>query len=554
MTAAMPDMPSPLISGSVRPPCGRGERAMGVVAGRRARGFTIAELIVAIGVTLVLLIGVGRIFTMSQNTISIGSASAELTQKQRAIEALLRTDLEAIEREQGFLVLRGERIGPDAIGSNNQRPVYLNREALDEGEIMPTRRLDQIAFIANGDFATYQYRNANDRDQIARNLTSSSARVWYGHGLRDPERFDFTEHGEIKGATGLNGYRIYHADPRDVNQYNSFASDWVLARQAALLLPRTLVQDPEQLNIAPSIIEYFNEVGENYYTSRYFRTHTGVSHDVYGSYTRADPVWRLSAGIVDMVDQTPAEVEMMITDYGFAYNRLTAAWDQYNDPIGEAGNSRRSWKQDSLTPNPPLPSFLPTDQLQQLESKNLSYFWAQGQRYRMMMIPGRIRVETGTPSPRRFDQMLTHATLMSGCSDFQVAWSTGEIDPETGNVVWYDINYPANPNPNIPRERGLTRGDVLRRAPSDPTIWYISEITPYDMPTDRPVAEAQSPDLYYATFGYFLPKRRTGVDELESRSEKWPWPSMLRFRITLHDENNRIAGGRSFEFVVALPE
>ncbi|MFW5653553.1 MAG: hypothetical protein ACOC0P_05865, partial [Planctomycetota bacterium] len=256
----------------------------------------------------------------------------------------------------------------------------------------------------------------------------------------------------------------------------------------------------------------------------------------------------------DIVDQTPAEVEKMITDYGWAFDRLTGRWDQYDDPIGEANNDRENWKIDSLTANPPIPGYLPPEQQDILDESSLSYFWAQGQRYRMMMTTGRIRVESGVPSSRRFDQMLTHATLVSGCSDFQVAWSTGEIDPRTGNVVWYDIDNSANPNPAIPRDSGLSRREIIDRSPANPTIWWLSEVTPYEMPNDAPLRFQWPEDLYYATFGYFQPKRRTQLDEVEDRSDPWPWPTMLRFRITLHDDNSRIPGGRSFEFVVDLPD
>ncbi len=199
---------------------------------------------------------------------------------------------------------------------------------------------------------------------------------------------------------------------------------------------------------------------------------------------------------------------------------------------------------------------------------------------RMALATGRIRAETTPPSLSRYDQMLTHATLTPGCSNFEVAWSTGQVDYPSGELVWYDIDQPANPyvegyfpGTDGRETEGINTRERRERAPDDPKIWYLSEVPGQALAKDTPFSgidlwpgrgnlkESQSEDLYYSTFGYFVPKVREGGSKQgnqpptvrEDRSEAWPWPTMIRIRITLHDQRGRIPGGRSFEYIFKLP-
>jgi type II secretory pathway pseudopilin PulG len=570
--------------------------------------FTLTELIVAIGVTVVLVLGIGRIFSMSKQTISIGQATAELNQYARTFERLMRTDLNHISTD-GFLVIRNEQLGRGANSKLNNRPIYFSdEEQLHEIETnkisdMGVRRLDQLVFFATGDFSSYQFQDAYGdgfapSGIIARNNVSSTARISYGHALRALKLYNPTDtptpfDAEIKSGPGPNGYRAFFADPRfrpdrplknGVDSSNKYAKDWLISRQAALLLPREVAgaDDPRNptynnLSFAPSFIEYYNE-SNNYFVPPYYlpQYSTGDRKD-YRSLRR-----RLSPGLVDIIDMDPAEVEKAVTDYGTVYltqddqntglkEGETALWE---DPIGKTIGSLENWSFDAQqSGDVQLFNYVTEQEDRAVLDGDISERWLQGQWTRMAMATGRIRAETTPPSLSRYDQMLSHATLTPGCSNFEVAWSTGEVDFPSGDIVWYDINQPANPYVGV---NGQSNRERRERAPADPRIWYLSELPRQALTGGSPfggplwpgrgnLKETQDDDLYYALFGYFVPKVRDGgvkqrqgndtqLNEREDRSEAWPWPKMIRVRVTLHDPSGEIPGGRTFEYVFDIPQ
>ncbi len=529
-------------------------------APRLRRGFTIAELIVAVGVALLLIVGVGRIFTTTRTTISTGEASAQLTQYGRTLERLLRNDFGSIIRNgQAYMVIRNERLGSGndvRTRFNRRRGIYFDQDEEQAGHDLGTRRLDQIVFFTGGNEASYQYRNPTFGQQniIARNEASAVARVWWGHGLRDPNVNDSVD--GIKIGTGLNGYNAYFGQDRTAggvggaDTANRYVKDWILARQPALLYTRAQAgcdnpTDELELNFALSPIEIYNEVDPYWFDNQYFYP---------CPLNAGDPRRRLSAGYVDIIDMSLQDVMSGVTEYGWLRDRQTGLLEQVPDPLdivlpGLTGSlGGLDWRQDMAIVDAP-PNYI-SDQLDRTQLDAVNERWARQQRYRMMYSTGRIRVESAVPSTSRSDQMLTHATLMQGCSNFEVAWSTGQVNYPEGELVWYDITNPANPYAFHP---GKTNQDVAEQTPADARTWFMTEALPpssgiSDSFTTVPNVEAQNDDLYYAVFGAFVPR-----DNDESRSAAWPWPKLIRIRATLHDPQGRIQGGRQFEFVFNLP-
>lgn len=531
----------------------------------RRTGFTITELIVAVGVSVLLMLAVGQIFATTRKTISTGEASAQLTQFGRTMERLLRNDFDNMVRQgRGYLVIRNERLGSgnDVQSRDNQRrAVYFNADGEEAGEDMGTRRLDQLVFFTNGHHSTYQYRDPTfgQENIIARNDSAPVARVWWGHGLRDPNPNDTLD--GIKRTPGLQGYDALFADPRSGNQVgqqvdlsNRYASNWILARQSALLLTReatdTNYNSTElELNFAPSAIEIFNEADPYWSDNRYFYP---------PPYAGTDRRRRFSAGYVDLIDQELEEAIAAVTEYGRQRNRFTGIEEFYADPLRDlypnlAGGSIGGvdWRADISVQDPPRGYI--TDQVDQSQLQDINEVWVAQQRFRMMYSTGRMRVESAVSTPDRFSQMLTHATLVPGCSNFEVAWSTGEVNYPEGELVWFDINNPANPYAFHP---GKTNREVDEQTPSDARVWYLSEILPPGSGVNDNFfsvipnqTEYGREDLYYAVFGLFVP-----VDGDQTRRDAWPWPKLIRVRATLHDPQGRIEGGRDFEFFFNIPE
>ena len=110
----------------------------------RSGGFTLLEILVAIGVLTFVAIAIAIIFQSIGDTITRGKRVSELNQFAARIESVMRKDFESMTRD-GFLVLRHE---------------YANEGddiALFEGDADPRpRRVDQMMFYATGEFKLKQ--------------------------------------------------------------------------------------------------------------------------------------------------------------------------------------------------------------------------------------------------------------------------------------------------------------------------------------------------------------------------------------------------------------
>ncbi|MEM6553492.1 MAG: prepilin-type N-terminal cleavage/methylation domain-containing protein [Planctomycetota bacterium] len=174
----------------------------------RRSAFTLIELIVAIGLTAILLFLVSRVFFETQRVLTLGIKTSNALAHARAIGTQLKTDADAMlgpgtASPRGFLViLNGTTI------ANVKQP---------DGTERPERvRTDQVVFIRSGggDMTSLTPR---DDTTLASDFTSSNAKIWYGHARR----------AETDGTAG-GGFGT---------KLDTFANDWVLARHALLLAP-----------------------------------------------------------------------------------------------------------------------------------------------------------------------------------------------------------------------------------------------------------------------------------------------------------------------------
>lgn len=209
-----------------------------------------------------------------------------------------------------------------------------------------------------------------------------------------------------------------------------------------------------------------------------------------------------------------------------------------------------------------------------------------------------------------------HAVISSHCSNFEVAWSDGrrairEIDFDgdgldeiaPGDLIWFDISparppaAPGNPFPAfnslrhtfanwrafeidegrpqtdsdfwytdqrprsevpggvmaLPDESGLWgTGNLLLHAQNHrpetlPPGVYSTAITGGERDASDPVGNAgREPNELLAIWGFRLPTADGGY------GAPWPKPAYIRVRVTLHDSQFRIPGGKSYEFVFSL--
>ena len=217
------------------------------------------------------------------------------------------------------------------------------------------------------------------------------------------------------------------------------------------------------------------------------------------------------------------------------------------------------------------------------------------------------------PVDRRMD---AHAIIAQRCSSFEIAWSDGStwardsvlrldanndgiIDREIrrGDTIWFDMDFtvadfwrlnglgdPANeriyPRANPDPEIGLDDSRVFDEMPSgfsrDQTHEFAlnyqsSKSNAVDTSGGRDVIPAYSPFFnhapfapdgnvrieqeYLAIWGFRTPE---GADQgpdpasVGGYGRPWPKPRLIRVRMTLHDTQDRLQGGKQFEFVFRL--
>ena len=80
------------------------------------RGFTLTELLVAVGVLIVVILATARIFGTVTKVTSAGEANADMLQTAQAIERQLRNDLARISTD-GFFLIQGVEVENDVNGS-----------------------------------------------------------------------------------------------------------------------------------------------------------------------------------------------------------------------------------------------------------------------------------------------------------------------------------------------------------------------------------------------------------------------------------------------------
>lgn len=210
--------------------------------GGSSRGFTLLELIVAVGIAALLAVAVAGVFDSVGKTVGSGRRLSELNVYVAMIEQTMRRDFENMSRD-GVLVIRNERT------NDGTRPL---RVALTDGDTTPrVRRIDEIMFFSRGRFTTQ--REALDPTRVA---TAGAARVYYGMGKRFADTNPTPPAAGAPPATNdfFRTPRLYEPNinpqagvvdglgenPGPGGRFknpNRFASDWTLLRHVTLLAP-----------------------------------------------------------------------------------------------------------------------------------------------------------------------------------------------------------------------------------------------------------------------------------------------------------------------------
>lgn len=593
---------------------------------RRIAGFTLAELIVAVGAVALLTLGIGQIFTSVGKLVGSGSALAETDQAARAISAQLEEDFRALGRqrlEDTFFAIRNRRVGDvnksGSVNPNNgERAIYLRAEdrefdirqgiaPYEPGSRAVTRRLDEMIFIAfAGSSGTY-----NSSQFEADIEGETTARIAYGHGLRPAPDLQFDPR-----AASINSRlprRLWAPDgdfgqrPGETNRFdaageangglvsgrNEFAADWLLLRQPVVLYPGRLVDS-----------EAVEEDGRDFAFAPYLRdTETIARFAGQGSADQTQwsgynfnnidrPNMRLiSRGRVDVCAQDLDSVRRWLEGAApatspIAEDATAFISGRYDVPVAPfpvvgSGDPDAPLWQRGATPGPAGV----LENLRAMQAAIAGCFTrVQAQAEPPFIDTGVDLVDPSEGFPPGFSGssgfapdafMDNHAVLAARCSNFEIAWSDGsttwnidtpldtdgdgEPDLARGDLVWFDMDFMRNA-PGAGNDLSDGRENLYPR-PTLTTPSLLVEIPPgertllnppfpnapvYDIIDTR--AAENSDHEYLAIWPFRTPLEGGALPTVGGQ----PKPRLIRVRITLHDAQFRIPGGRRYEFVYRI--
>lgn len=224
--------------------CVRGCAGARRARGASRRGFTLIEILIAVGALGLIAVGISQVFRATGDTVRAGRRISNLNAYAALIERQLRDDFAAMTRD-GFLLIRHERVWLD-----NQRATSIV-DARPTGPGVPLvqghnasrrpRRADEIVFFATGDYVTK--RPPVILDRVAR---APAARIYIGHGMRrDPKGATYAAPVLLSddNTTGPPATTdLPHAlgitrGPNQPPAPNEEAATWTLLRHVTLLAP-----------------------------------------------------------------------------------------------------------------------------------------------------------------------------------------------------------------------------------------------------------------------------------------------------------------------------
>lgn len=148
----------------------------------RRRGFTMAEMVVAVSIMVIVTAVVAGLFVQVRKMISLTQWNAETRSQLRTAVSTIAQDLENIDDRAYFMMLNRDygtynpavapAFGTPAYGSQ----AYPGPAGTDLGSAQKRLPADRIAFMTKGPFNTPQNLRVNTP-------VATSARVYYGHSL-----------------------------------------------------------------------------------------------------------------------------------------------------------------------------------------------------------------------------------------------------------------------------------------------------------------------------------------------------------------------------------
>ncbi len=204
-------------------------------------GFTMVELLVAIGITLILVFFLNSIFGNVASAVQLGIANSQLISAGSTVNAQLLEDSKMMvgPTGDGFMVIVNQN--PSQGGGRYFRSPIAKKESISvvksgtgRRPVEKALRSDQLAFIRLRGTLQSMCPSSEDSYSLSRTkLKASYVRVWYGHARKTNVL------GELRGGEDTDLPEI--------------ASNWTLGRQALFF------EDPTGIGNVPHYQALNNE-------------------------------------------------------------------------------------------------------------------------------------------------------------------------------------------------------------------------------------------------------------------------------------------------------
>lgn len=578
-----------------------------------SRGFTLIEILVAVGAVALIAVGLAAVFDSVGKTVSGGRKLSRYNALSTQIEQQLRRDINSMTRD-GILMIRQQFSSAITNNGLTQSGVFLSERDQDISLPARPRRIDELVFFARGEFI--QSAEPISPEYIA---TSDTARIYYGHGQRRvdsdvnygvPGTNRVLRYDDETGICGLglsNGIRGQLLGGLLGN--NRFAGDWALLRQQSLLInpsltrrdlpavgavPRNspLLQDSAwQIALQPAQSSLFRKVARLIPDA----TNRPVPASLWSQYTPITgsvpnigrpPANRpmTGSGLVEIIASDLSELRSYITTCPNGPDLVTAY--SFIDPTVTPWVAGAGWP---VSGNPADQALVRTHRWMSEVFPTQTDAWVPVNAVDPSVSGSRIRFETKWPDPtqalpatannqlaaayaRRDQTMLGSSVLLERCSEFIVEWSFGQWNPNLLSLVWYGGAGPVDATGQRPISyyndavasyhsfEGFTRYQPFKRKrnttppiPTSATPLNESNLAGY-VPSTRLIYSTQTPNplqCLTSYFGYHDPTYTPAADD-QIRTIPWVWPKLIRITIRIADERDPTQE-ETFQYVFELP-
>ncbi|MCH8269982.1 MAG: prepilin-type N-terminal cleavage/methylation domain-containing protein [Planctomycetes bacterium] len=542
---------------------------------RTCPGFTLVEMLIALGAFALIALGLTTIFDSTARTVSAGRRVGAMTEYAALLESQFRADFQAMTRD-GFLVIRNEY-------ANNADSVPLHG---DDRSPRP-RRVDELMF-----FVKKPVSSAREALAAGFRAASNEASIYYGHGQGrqlDLRRSSFYRRPRVDGPNFEPSHQLGVNPPlADRPNPNRYASSWNLLRHVTVLaqfggsesgtpslpgIPPALLRDGEHwIGLRPAASSLFRRIAAFDFGSEIPRP-------------------QLSSGIVDIATTDLAEIREIVTTVSEIPNdinneaQLWAAMDGETRGGLDAALFMHAWMDDALPANSMAVN--PRERSRMRAERSAPDFLGVLSELQNSTSPQAVWWN----SILRADQMaIASSVFIPSCTEFIVEWTFGMVDPD-GRMIWHGkdrwVDLDGDPQRRRPEEKVawpyraaqneemkiplMLRGPRVEVSPipGNPRVnpagldaWPVIP----ELIHGRRTTEEEEPLTSY--FGYFdptfnpdlrgdLPNSGPAGDidddgDALSPTLPWAWPELIRITLTLTDPIDPTFE-QTFQFVFETP-